>query len=118
MRDQHLDRDYLDTQLRLKSFILQALENFSDLFQRVESALRKRGDYFRANTGHFHLGLANIDFEKEVGTNRSEDEVMKKTEEIFNLVRAQALQLLGKAPSACAVEPLPLKAFLGRRAID
>ncbi len=118
MRDQHLDRDYLDTQLRLKSFILQALENFSDLFQRVESTLRERGDYFRANTGHFHLGLTNIDFEKEVGTNRSEDEVMRKTEEIFNLVRAQALQLLGKDPSAHAVEPLPLKAFIGRRAID
>jgi len=118
MRDQHLDRDYLETQLRLKPFILQALENFSDLFQRVESALRERGDYFRANTGRFYFGLTNIDFEMEVGTNRSEEEVMQKTEQIFNIVRAQSLYLLGKAPSACAVEPIPLKDFLGRRAID
>ena len=118
MRDQHLDRDYLNAQLRLKPFILQALENFSNLFQRVASALRGRGDYFRANTGQFYFGLTNIDFEKEVGTNRSEAEVMQKSEEIFNLVRTQALLLLGTAPSARAVEPLPLKAFLGRRAID
>jgi len=118
LRDQHLDRDYLDNQLRLRPFILQALENFSDLFQRVDAALRERGDYFRANTGRFYLGVTNIDFETEVGTNRSEEAVMRKTEEIFNLVRAQALPLLGKAPAASAVEPLPLKAFLGRRAID
>jgi flavin-dependent dehydrogenase len=118
MRDLHLDRDYLMTQLRLKTFILQALENFSDLFQQVDSTLRERGDYFRANTGRFHFGLTNIDFETEVGTNRSEEEVMQKTEEIFNGVRDQVLQLLGKAPSARGIEPLPLKDFLGRRAID
>ncbi len=118
MRDQHLDRGYLDTQLRLKSYILQALENFSNLFQRVESALCERGDYFRANTGHFYYGLTNIDFAKEIGTDRSEAEVMQQTEEVFNLVRAQALQLLGKVPSAREVEPLPLKDFLGLRAID
>ncbi|HEX9814224.1 MAG TPA: FAD-dependent monooxygenase [Myxococcota bacterium] len=118
MRDQHLDRDYLEAQLRLKSFILQALENFSDLFRRLDSALRERGDYFRANTGRFYFGLTSIDFEMEVGANRSEEEVMRKTEEIFNGVRARALQLLGKVHSARDVEPLPLKAFLGRRAID
>jgi len=117
MCDQHLDRDYLEAQLRLKPFILQALKNFSDLFQKVELAIRERGDYFRANTGRFYYGLTNIDFEREVGTERSEEEVMKKTEEIFNLVRAQALQLLGKASSSRAVEPIPLKEFLGRRAI-
>jgi len=118
MRDQHLDRDYLATQLRLKPFILQALENFSDLFQRVGAALRERGDYFRANTGQFYFGLTNIDFEKAVGMDRSEAEVMQKTEEIFNLVRAQALKLLGRASSARAVEALPLRDFIGRRAID
>ena len=117
MHDQHLDREYLEVQLRLKSYILQALENFSDLFRQVESALRERGEYFRANTGQFYFGLTNIDFEREVGTERSEEEVMKKTEEIFNLVRAQVLQLLGEASSSRTVEPIPLKEFLGRRAI-
>ncbi len=118
MRDLHLDRDYLKAQLRLKPFILQALENFSDLFQQVDSTLRERGDYFRANTGRFHFGLTNIDFEMEVGKSRSEEDAMQKTGEIFNGVRAQALQLLGKVSSASDVEPLPLKDFLGRRAID
>ena len=87
MRDRHLDRAYLDTQLRLRPFILQALENFSDLFRRLDSALRERGDYFRANTGRFYFGLTNIDFEMEVGTNRSDEEVLRKTEQIFNGVR-------------------------------
>ncbi len=97
---------------------MQALGNFSNLFQRVESALRERGDYFRANTGQFYHGLTNIDFAEAVGTDRSEAEVMQQTEKIFNLVRAQALQLLGKVPSAREVEPLALKTFLGPRAID
>ncbi|HXV37884.1 MAG TPA: FAD-dependent monooxygenase [Myxococcota bacterium] len=118
MRDEHLDRDYLAEQLRLRPLILQALENFSLLFRRVEAALRERGDYFRANTGEFHYGLANIDFERQVGCERSADEALQKTEQIFNGVRAQALELLGELASERGVEPLPLKAFLGRRGID
>jgi hypothetical protein len=59
-----------------------------------------------------------MDFLESVGTMRSEAEVLQKTEEIFNAVRAQALQLLGKVSSADEVKPLPLVEFLGRRAID
>ncbi len=118
MRDQHLDPGFLREQLRLRPLILQALENFAQLFQRAEAALRERGDYFRANTDRFYYGLANIDFEREVGCERSADEALQKTEQIFNQVRAQALELLGRAPDARRVDPLPLKAFLGRRGID
>jgi flavin-dependent dehydrogenase len=118
MRDQHLDIDYLRTQLRLMPYILRALQNFSALFQRLETELQARGDYFRANSGHFYYGLKNIDFAEEVGTDRSEREVMQKTEEFFNLVRRQALALLGEATPSSGVESLPLSAFLGHRGLD
>jgi len=116
LRDQHLDADYLSSQLRLRPFVLQALRNFADLFRRVESALDARGDYRRGNAGRFYHGLTNIDFAERVGCDRSEDEVMAATLGIFNLVRAQAICLLGEASSVDAVAPLPMSAFLGRRA--
>jgi hypothetical protein len=50
-----------------------------------------------------------------VGTDRSEEEVMAATLEIFNQVRAQAVCLLGEASSVDAVARLPMSAFLGRR---
>jgi hypothetical protein len=118
MNDQHLDPEYLRQQLRLEGFILQALRNFSDLFRKVEAHLRKNGDYFRANTGEFYYGLTDIDFAEEIGgAPRSEEQVMAKTAEIFNIVRAKCLVLLGEAESDDSVEPLPLAGFLGRRAI-
>lgn len=115
MRDQHLDTEYLRSQLRLKPFILQAMENFSSLFQRVEAHLRERGEYYRSNTGEFYYGLTNIDFAEEVGTSRNEQRVMDTSLDIFNCVRAQALVMLGMATRVDEVEPLPLSGFIGRR---
>ncbi len=115
MRDQHLDAEFLASQLRLKPFVLQAMQNFSSLFQRVADHLRERDDYYRTNTGEFYYGLTNIDFTEEVGTDRDEQQVMEKTLEIFNCVRAQALVMLGEADRTDEVEPLPLSGFIGRR---
>jgi flavin-dependent dehydrogenase len=111
--DQHLDAAFLRRQLRLRPFILQALRNFSGLFQRVEAALRVRGDYHRRNRGEFHYGLANIDFAERVGLARSPREVLEATGGVFNRVRAEALRLLGEAPGEGGPPPeLPLSAFL------
>jgi len=115
MRDQHLDEEYLAAQLRLRPFVLQGLRNFADLFRRVERSLLARGDYNRRNTGQFYHGLTHIDFAEAVGTDRSEAEVMATTLDLFNRVRSQAAVLLGEAATADAVEPLPMKSFLGRR---
>jgi flavin-dependent dehydrogenase len=117
MQDQHLDADYLTTQLRLKPFVLQAMQNFSSLFRQVETHLRERGEYYRINTGKFHHGLTNIDFTEKVGTHRNEQQVMDKTLEIFNCVRAQAHVILGVAARVDEVEPLPLTGFIGRRGL-
>jgi flavin-dependent dehydrogenase len=118
MGDKHLDPEYLRQQLRLEGFILQALRNFRDLFRKVEQHLREGGNFFRRNSGEFYYGLADIDFAETIGGElRSEEEVMAKTAEIFNVVRGKCLVLLDEADSEEAVEPLPLAAFLGRRAI-
>ena len=94
---------------------LQAMQNFSSLFKKVEAHLRERGDYYENNTGQFYYGLTNIDFAEEVGTDRAEQRVMDKTLDIFNCVRAQALVTLGTAKRTDEVDPLPLSGFIGRR---
>ncbi len=117
LRDQHLDSEFLRSQLRLEPFVLRAMQNFSGLFRRVAESLEARGEYHRANTGRFYHGLTNIDFAERVGCDRSEDEVMATTLDLFNRVRAQAAVLLGTAASVAAVPPQPMGVFLGRRPV-
>jgi flavin-dependent dehydrogenase len=117
MCDRHFDLDFLREQLRLRPFVLNVLRNFASLFQTVETRLRERGDYFRSNAGRFYCGLDGIRFMQQVGTERSQSEVLAQAGETFNQVRAKALQILGQAKSAAEVEPLPLSAFLAPRAL-
>ena len=105
MLDQHLDTRFLRRQLRMRPFVLQALRNFADVFRRVETSLRDRGEYFRCNNGTFSYGLENIDFVDQVGTPRSRRDVLKKTEELFNHVLGQANELIGD-DTACDRRPL------------
>ena len=114
MTDRHLDADHLRSQLRLRPYILQALRNFSDLFRRVADELDANDGYYRENLGRFYHGLTHVDFAEDVGTERSEQDVMETTARIFNLVREQSAGLLG-LPDARTGEPLPLSAFLGKR---
>lgn len=96
MQDLHLDPRFLRRQLRMSPFVLQALRNFAGLLRAVESSLRARDLYFRRNAGEFSCGLENIDFVTEVGTPRKRREVLRKTEEIFNLVLSRASELIGQ----------------------
>jgi hypothetical protein len=116
LQDQHLDLDFLRLQLRLQPFVLRVVEEFGGLFRRAEASLRERGEYFRNNVGHFYHGLTNIDFSERVGLERSHEEVIEKAGQIFNCVRAQALELLGSEPAAERIEPLPVSSFLTGRA--
>jgi flavin-dependent dehydrogenase len=115
MLDQHLDLRYLRRQLRQMPFIHRALHNFADLFGKAESALRQRGEYHRGNRGQFYHGLTNIDFAEDVGTPRSRREVLEKTEQIFNIVRSQALSLIGDGAGSEKNDKLPLTAFVGEQ---
>jgi flavin-dependent dehydrogenase len=114
-RDEHLDIDALRKQMKLAPLILGLLGNFAELFRKCDAELRASGSYFRGNSGRFLFGLEDIDFAEEVGTERGEAEVMATTLKVFNIVRAQALELLGNVDDYRAVEPLGLPGFLPGR---
>lgn len=94
--DECLDERYLRRQVRQQRFILQALQNFADLFRAAEANVRERGEYYSRNLGVFSYGLENIDFIEEVGLPRSQRVILEKTGEIFNGVRRRGLELLGR----------------------
>jgi len=112
--DEHLDLRALQGQLRRKDFMLQGLENFSRLFQRLEAGFRRHGLIHRANLGRYSSGLDIVDFAEELAAPRPRRQVMRTTEAIFNTIRERALDLLadlGEAPTP-AERRLPLYDFL------
>ncbi|MDH3687278.1 MAG: NAD(P)/FAD-dependent oxidoreductase [Myxococcales bacterium] len=112
MQDQHLDAAWLRRELRQERFVLQAMRNFSGLFQTAEEELRKQGEYWRANRGQFSYGLEHIDFVEEVGQPHTRRQVLEKTGEIFNSVYLRTLEVLGKSEDGPPAEPLPLTSFM------
>ena len=110
MTDLHLDEAWLRRQLRLRNLVLRAMENFAALFGRVEETLREQGDYYRRNRGVFSYGLENIDFLPQIGLPRSQKETLEQAERTFNLVRRDALGLLGEDAGG----DWPLRSFVTR----
>lgn len=117
MQDQHLDKMWLRSQLRMKPLVLQALGTFSELFHEVSQVLHDEGRFYANNLGHFSYGLENINFVSEVGLPRSRRKVLEKQTEIFNTVRRSAAELLGRTSKADMMPPLPLSAFVGSHPI-
>ncbi len=112
MRDQHLDPAWLASQLAQRPYVLRALENFRQLFARVESRLRKSGDYYRRNLGEYNDGRDCLGFLAEVGRTDDVATTLARTAEIFNRVRDDAHRILGAEGGQ---KPVPLARFLGRR---
>ena len=117
MQDQHLDRTWLRSQLRMRPLVLQALCTFGDLFRDVAQVLRDERRFYAKNLGEFSYGLEHIDFVQEVGLPRSRRRVLEKQTEIFNAVRRSAAELLGRAECGDMIPPLPLSAFVGNHPI-
>ena len=115
MLDQHLDEVFLRTQLREKHVILQALRNFADLFQKIETRMRERGQLHRMNLGGFSEPLQSIDYTAEIGTPRTRAHVLARTAEAFNRVRSRALDLLEDVAEPAPRPSLPLTAFVTSR---
>jgi flavin-dependent dehydrogenase len=108
MTDKHLDPDWLRRQLRLRNLVLRAMENFTALFGRAEASLRAGNAYHRKNRGVFSYGLENIDFLPQIGLPRSQRETLEQAERTFNVVRRDALALLGED----AGPDWPLRSFV------
>lgn len=112
--DQHLDLRQLKSDLRRKDFVLQGLENFSRLFQKLEAGFREQGLWHRANLGRFACALESVDFASELTAPRSRKQIMRTSEALFNNIRGRALDLLadlGEAPSS-AERHLPFFEFM------
>jgi hypothetical protein len=117
MQNEYLDEGFLKRQVRQQRHILQALDNFADVFRRVEAHQRGEGTYFRSNSGVFSCGLENIDFLEQVGLPRDTREILSKTGEIFNGVRERSIRLLEDRDEMSPVEPIPLTGFMTSRSI-
>jgi flavin-dependent dehydrogenase len=110
MTNQHFDPAWLKRQLRLRDFVLAAMENFAKLFGRAETVLRERGDYYRKNAGMFSYGLENIGFLDQIGVPRSQRTTLRQARDTFNQVRRDGLALLGED----AGDDWPLQSFVTR----
>ncbi|MEM9071139.1 MAG: tryptophan 7-halogenase [Myxococcota bacterium] len=82
--DKHLDPRWIRTMLRRREFIMEMLGGFNSLFRGAAKVLQTRGDYHRANTGHYQLeGLKTYGVLLDVGADRTRREVNQRNEEIF-----------------------------------
>jgi flavin-dependent dehydrogenase len=111
MTDLYTDAAFLRVQLRQQRFVLRVLDNFATLFRRVEAHLRASRAYHRRNRGVFSYGLENIDFLPQVGLPRSRRQTLEQAARTFELVRRNALALLGEPAGE---ERWPLQAFVTR----
>jgi flavin-dependent dehydrogenase len=112
MQDQHLDAAFLERQLREREPTLQALSNFAALFRKVEASLKARGAFHRGNLGRFSEPLDTIAYTAEVGLPRPRAEVLARTADAFNRIRARALDLIEEPAAATERKPMPLAAFM------
>jgi flavin-dependent dehydrogenase len=112
LQDQHLDKEFLEGQLRQSSFVLTALANFGKLFGKIDRHLTDTGQYRRRNRDEYSTGAGQLDFATQVGLPRTEEDVMRQTEEIFNAIRFRGLELLGRAAPEASEGPKPLAWFI------
>jgi hypothetical protein len=115
MLDQHLDAEFLRSQLKQKALVLRALENFSMLFRKVERVLIERGEYHRLNLGEFRDGLTILSDVEKVGRPRPVGDVLETIGRTFNDVRARALAILGRDCGDTEARSMPLAAFMAPR---
>lgn len=97
--DQHLDEKYLTRELSRSGDTFAALTEFSQIFQRVNAHLRENGSYFDGNLGNYDLGVTYLlSWLSEVGTPRKRRLVNRRTFEVFERAKADAMKLLGEIP--------------------
>lgn len=109
MQDLHLNEEFLAEKIQEQQSVLNALSNFSQLFQKVERHLRDTKAYYRRNLGQFTNAVEGIDWVKEVGQPQTPRQFFTRLHEIFNHSQEQANKLLGINTKE---KPLPLSHFL------
>jgi hypothetical protein len=85
-------------ELRRKTFILKALENFASTFRSIVDHLQSRGAYHRQNLGQFVRGLEFVHDPSTLGDSRPDaNAAFDQLMDVFNETRRRALALLGRA---------------------
>ena len=112
MQDLHLNEEFLADKIQEQQPVLNALSNFSQLFQKVERHLHDTTAYYRRNLGQFTNAVEGIDWVEEVGQPQTPRQFFTRLHEIFNRSQEQANQLLGTYKTE---KPLPLSHFLTLR---
>jgi flavin-dependent dehydrogenase len=106
--DQHLDLRYLRAELRRQNDQLVTLRNFSALFQECVRTMKANGTYYRNNLGQYNRGIDCVrPLLDEIATPRKKIHINRRTEEIFNYGREEAMKLLDRSN----VTPLKLHEF-------
>jgi len=70
MQDLHLQEAFFKQELEDEELILNALSNFSDLFQKVEHHMRTQDLYCQSPSGCFSRASQGVDWVEEVGLPR------------------------------------------------
>ncbi len=109
MQDLHLNQEFLTEKIQEQDTVLNALSNFSQLFQKVEQHLHHTKTYFQGNLGQFTNAVEGIEWLEEVGQPQTPRQFFSRLHEIFNRCQEQANQLLGVTET---LHPLPLSHFL------
>jgi flavin-dependent dehydrogenase len=111
MRDQHLDRTWLESQIAQRPLVLRSLAHVRTALEKVRAHLEATGAYHRRNLGEYIDGRECLWFLTDVGEASTDAETLERMGELFNRFRSDALESLGAEPR----EPLALPRFMARR---
>lgn len=95
MQDHHLDHERLRADLRERTFVLNALERFGQLFAHTAKHLQANDTYYTRNLGEFCEPLERVGCVKHVGkpmpTQQTQDRILR----CFRAIRERCFELLG-----------------------
>ncbi len=111
MRDQHLDRAWLESQIAQQPLVLRSLAHVRSAMSKVARHLEGAGTYHRRNLGEYIDGRESLWFLDDIGQKATEMQTLERMGELFNKFRDEALQVMEAEPRA----PLALTRFMGRR---
>jgi hypothetical protein len=94
MQDHHLDAERLRADLRERTFVLNALEHFGQLFAAAGRHLRSNGTYFARNLGEFCEPLERVGCVKHVGKPMPMAQTKERILQCFRTVRRRGFELL------------------------
>jgi flavin-dependent dehydrogenase len=95
LKDTHLEPREIRSALRRKPWVIDALRTFRDLFSSLAHAKLADGSYYENNLGFYNDGTDLLYFQQEIGRPRKRREINARTQEVFDRVYKDALEIGG-----------------------